>query len=367
MIRSTGKRLIKMIANPQDLRKTKKVLHVNPTVEPLRDELKQSILELYLYDTKSVNVYKDVNLNKLKSLCHTPGITWLNVDVVKPDLIAEISALFDIHPLIAEDIISLSQRPKVDEIDNQIFCVMQMMYFSDLDKSIESEQVSFVLGKNFLLSFQDDETRDHFQPIRNKLEQQNSKFRTKEADFLLYGLLDAIVDNYYIVMDKLGSEIELLEEEVSRGETTDYTMSQINNLRKEMIMFRRNVVPVRDLISNLTYTDNPMISEQNKRYFKDVLDHVIQAIDLSENYRDIVTNIRDLYLNQINLKSNEVMKFLTIVTALLAPATVLGGIFGMNFDNLPWQHNPYGFVFVGALMVGIPILMLWWFRKKGWY
>jgi magnesium transporter len=366
-MKHTGKRILNIIAHPQDLVKTKKVLHVNPTAEPRRDVFKNSVLELHLYNEQKVELFEDIDISKLDNLCASTSIKWLNVDIVNTDVVAKISELFTIHPLIVEDIVSLSQRPKIDEIDDQIFCVMQMMYFSDIDKSIESEQVSFVLGNGFLLSFQDDETKDHFEPIRHKLQQANSKLRARGADFLLYGLLDAIVDNYYLVMDKLGSEIEVLEEQVSRGETSDHTMGQINNLRKEMIMFRRNVVPVRDLISNLTYTDNPRIAEQNKRYFKDVLDHVIQAIDLSENYRDIVTNIRDLYLNQINLRSNEVMKFLAIVTALLAPATVLGGIFGMNFDRLPWQHNPYGFVFVGALMLGIPVLMLWWFRRKGWY
>jgi magnesium transporter len=362
-----GKRLLRMIVSPLDLAKTKKVLHVNPTKESTRVLNNKSTLELYVYDDTRYLLHKDIAASGLRQLMTTDCKKWLNVDVVHTETIEQIQKQFEIHPLIAEDILNENQRPKVDEAEDQIFCVMQMMYFSEIDKSIESEQVSFVLGHHFLISFQDDETRDHFDEVRQKLHIQNSKIRNKGCDFLLYCLLDAIVDNYYIVMDKLGTEIEQLEEKISRGETTEYTMSTINNLRKEMIMFRRNVVPVRDVLNNLCNTDNPLIHDSNRRYFKDVLDHIVQAIDLSDNYRDIVTNIRDLYVNQVNLKSNEVMKFLAIITSLLAPATVLGGIFGMNFDRLPWQHNQYGFAFVALLMIGIPVLMLMWFRKQGWF
>jgi magnesium transporter len=363
----TGKRFFKIIASPLDLARTKKILHVNPTKEIKSIVSDKSKLALYTYDAVKLNKYDDIAADSIRQ--HMTGSLkkWLNVDIVHAGTIAQVQKEFNIHALIVEDILNANQRPKVDEAEDQIYCVMQMLYFNEIDKSVESEQVSFVLGKHFLLTFQDDEARDHFDVIRQKLEIGNSKLRSNGSDFLFYTLLDAIVDNYYIVMDKLGIEIEQLEERISRGETTEYTMSAINNLRKEMIMFRRNVVPVRDVLSNLCYTENTLIEPSNRRYYKDVLDHIVQAIDLSDNYRDIVTNIRDLYVNQVNLKSNEVMKFLAIITSLLAPATVLGGIFGMNFDRLPWQHNQYGFAFVAILMIGIPLLMLTWFKKQGWF
>ncbi|MFM2387158.1 MAG: magnesium/cobalt transporter CorA [Bacteroidota bacterium] len=363
---SKRKKLLQFIANPLDIARTKKVLHVNPTLEKERVHT-NSTLSLYNYDANKCEVHDSIDVAQLPNLLRENTFTWLNVDVVTADILDKIQQHIFIHPLLLEDIAIDNQRPKLDEVDNQIFCVLQMMYFNDLDKSVESEQVSLVLGKEFLISFQADPHRDHFDAARNKLKITASKHRTKGVDFLLYSLLDAIVDNYYLVMDKLGTEIEALEENIAQGETTDYTMSKINNLRKEMIMFRRNVVPVRDILTQLYNTESPLLDPANKRYFKDVQDHILQAIDLSENHRDILNSIRDLYVNQVNLKSNEVMKFLAIITSLLAPATVLGGIFGMNFDKLPWQHNQYGFLFVALLMIGIPIVMLAWFRRQGWF
>jgi magnesium transporter len=353
--------------NPLELVKTKKVLKVNPIDEPTRDVFKSSVIEVFQYSELTQKNHKPVSLETLPNLIIKEQNIWVNVDVVHKETVEKICDLFKVHPLLQEDILSVNQRPKIDEIDNQIYCVLQMMYYNDLDNSIENEQISFVLGKKFLLSFQDDETRDHFNLTRQKLAINSSKIRTNQTDYLLYSLLDAIVDQYYYVMEKLGTSIENLEENISQGITDDYTMNQINNLRKEMIVYRRNIVPLRDLLTSILSNDNGLIEEKNKRYFKDVYDHVIQAVDLSENYRDIVNSIRDLYINQINLKSNAIMKFLTIVTTLLAPATVIGGIFGMNFDKIPYLHNTFGFWLAVGLMLIIPMFMLAYFKKKEWF
>jgi magnesium transporter len=365
-MRETAKKYLTLL-NPLDLIKTKKVLQVNPTVIPTRDAFKNSILNLYTYTANNYHYADNLKIEHLEKAMQPNQNNWLNVDIVRKETVVQLANIFNIHPLIAEDILSENQRPKIDEIDDQIYCVLQMLYYNDIDHSIENEQVSFVLGNNFLISFQDDETRDHFNPIREKLKLANSKCRMYSMDYLLYSLLDTIIDNYYIVMEKLGANIEQLEETISRGKGDQFAMNRINSLRKEMILYRRNIVPAKDVINNLVESDNNLILQKNKRYFKDVQDHIHQAVDLSENYRDVVTNIRDLYINQVNLKSNEVMKFLTIVTALLAPATVIGGIFGMNFDKIPYLHNTNGFWLAVSLMLIIPLLMLWWFRKKGWY
>jgi magnesium transporter len=363
---ATAKKYLSYL-NPLELSKTKKVLKVNPIKEPQRDHFKESQFHLYNYNQDSMSNHQPLNVSELEKVILPNNVYWLNVDIVKPKTIEAIASIFEIHPLIQEDILGINQRPKMDEINDQIFCVLQMMYYNDTDNSIESEQVSFVLGSKYLISFQDDESRDHFNGTRDKLCLSNSKIRHQDADYLLYSLLDNIVDNYYIVMEKLGESIEQLEERISKGITDNYTMNSINSLRKEMIIYRRNIVPVRDLLASILRTDNLLIKETNKKYFKDVQDHIVQAVDLSENYRDVVNSIRDLYLNQINLKANEVMKFLAIVTTLLAPATVIGGIFGMNFDKIPYLHNSNGFALAVSLMLVIPLLMLWWFRKKGWY
>jgi magnesium transporter len=348
-------------------RRNKKLLQVNPTVSASRDALQSSIIEVHSYSNDNYSYTNNIELPELEKICGKQSIDWVNIDIVNDATVNKIAAIFKIHPLIIEDILSTNQRPKMDEIDNQIFCVMQMMYYNNVEHTIESEQISIVLGKDFVLTFQDDASRDHFDPIRDKLKLVLNKYKNNTADYMLHSILDSIVDNYYIVMENLGIAIENLEENISKGNTDAYSMNKINNLRKEMILYRRNVIPAKDVIKSLVFIDNPLISPVNKKYFKDVLDHAEQAVDLSDNYKDIVGNIRDLYINQINLKTNEAMKFLTIITALLAPATVIGGIFGMNFEKLPYIHSSYGFFFAASLMIIIPVVMLYYFKKKDWY
>src|SRR6476661_2484531 len=194
----------------------------------------------------------------------------------------------------------------------------------------------------------------------------NSKLRQRGADYLCYSLLDLIVDNYFFVMEKLGERIEQVEEEVIRN-SNKRSLARINQLRKELIVLKRNIAPVRDLIGGIIRSESELLNDSTTKYFKDVQDHITQAYELSENYRDIMISMQDLYINNVNLKMNEVMKVMAIVTCLLAPATVIGGIFGMNFDkNVVLFHKSWGFYLATSLMLLIPILMLWMFRKKGW-
>jgi magnesium transporter len=265
-----------------------------------------------------------------------------------------------------EDILSVGQRPKMDDMEGLVFCVLNMLYFNEKDSSIESEQISIVLGKNFVISFQEDAYRDVFNPLRERLKLNGSKVRVNKADFLFYSLIDLIVDNYFVVMEKFGEKIELLEEDILRNADTR-SLAKINILRKEMIVLKRSIAPVRELVNGILRSENELIDERTEKYFKDVYDHIVQANDLCENYRDMMMNLHDLYLNNVNLKMNEVMKVMAIVTCLLAPATVIGGIFGMNFEKIPWLHNDLGFfIAVGAMLI-IPIWMIWMFRKKGWF
>jgi magnesium transporter len=223
-----------------------------------------------------------------------------------------------------------------------------------------------VLGKDFVISFQEDETRDVFNPIRERLRLHTSKLRQRGADYLCYTMLDVIVDNYFIVMEKLGDQIEAVEEEVIRGNQRR-SLAKINLLRKELIILKRNFSPVRELVNGFLRSDSELLDDRTTKYFKDVYDHIVQAIDLSENYRDIMTSMQDLYINNVNLRMNEVMKVMAIVTCLLAPATVIGGIFGMNFDAIPYLHNEYGFWIAVGFMLIVPLIMIWLFWKRGWF
>ncbi len=364
----TSKKNYLQLINPLEILRTKKILQNNPTVSPIPPVQQESILSLYEYDQAHSSRNDSISSDEvLVSLFDSNKYYWLNVDILNTQTIEKIGKNIGLHPLIVEDILSKNQRPKSDEIDNLFTCVIHMLYFNEETTSIESEQVSFVLGKNFLITFQDDCIRDLFAPVRDKLKIAATKVRQHGADYLLYALLDAIVDQYFIVLDKLAVQIEKLEEDISRGNSDTYSMNHINDLRKEIMFFKRNAHPVRELMGSIIRSETALIEERNNKYFKDIFDHIIQANDLCETYRDVITNIRDLYLSQVNLKTNEVMKFLAIVTALLAPATVIGGMFGMNFDRIPILHNQNGFWIATSLMIIVPIFMLFYFKRKNWF
>lgn len=354
------------ILNPMEILRTKKVLQVNPTVAPIRKEHTETSITVYEYDKSQ---YHCISLRKVEDCfkyLETDTITWINVDGLRKADVERLCEHFAVHPLIVEDILSIGQRPKTDEINGLVFCLLSMLYYNEKDGIVETEQVSIILGKNFIISFQEDIARDAFNPLRDKLKIDNTKVRQNGGDFLFYTLIDLIVDNYYLVMEKLGDKIEILEEDVIRNANTR-TLSKINMLRKEMIVFKRNIAPVRELVNGILRSESELIEERTGKYFKDVYDHIVQANDLAENYRDMMMNLQDLYLSNVNLKMNEVMKVMAVVTCLLAPATVIGGIFGMNFERLPLLHNQWGFYFSVAAMLIIPIIMISIFRKRGWF
>jgi magnesium transporter len=321
---------------------------------------------VYDYDTTSVDIRELKTIPECFSFLDSPKITWLNVDGLRKTDVEKICTHYGIHNLIIEDILSIGQRPKMDEIEGVVFCLLNMLYYSEKNSAVEVEQVSIVLGNNFVISFQEDANKDVFNPLRDRLKVSGSKVRQQKADYLFYSLIDLIVDNYFLVMEKLGEKIEGLEEDIVRHANTR-TLAKINMLRKEMIVLKRSIAPVRELVNGILRSDSELIEERTEKYFKDVYDHILQANDLAENYRDMMMNLNDLYLSNVNLKMNEVMKVMTVVTCLLAPATVIGGIFGMNFEIIPLLHNKWGFFISVGLMLFIPLAMLRVFRKRGWF
>jgi magnesium transporter len=360
------KQYLDYILNPMELLRTKKVLHVNPTAEPSRKEPAQSIISVFDYDKEKVNRYDVKKVEETFNYLDAETITWINTDGIRKDNVEKICNHFCIHSLIAEDILSTGQRPKTDEIDGVVFCLLNMLSFDEANAALETEQVSIILGRNFVISFQEDAERDPFNALREKLKITGSKVRQNGADFLFYSLLDYIVDHYFLVMEKMGDKIELLEEDIIKN-SNNRSLVKINTLRKEMIVLKRSIAPVRELVGSILRSDSELIEDKTEKYFKDVYDHIIQAYDLSENYRDMIMTLQDLYLSNVNLRMNEVMKVMAIVTCLLAPATVIGGIFGMNFENVKWLHNNSTFIIAACAMVGIPIIMIRIFKKRGWF
>lgn len=347
-------------------RRTREILQQNPNIIPHREDSKEIRITVHDYNSSVLEVHEIDMVEGCFQYMNSDTISWINIDGIRKADVEIICNHFGVHPLIQEDILSVNQRPKMDEMDNILFCLLNMLYYNDQKHTVEQEQISIVMGKNFLISFQEDAKRDVFNSLREKLKMANSRLRQGDADYLCYTMLDMIVDQYFVVMDNLGDRIEDLEEEVVRN-TNKRTLAQINLVRKEIIVLKRNIGPVRDLVNGFIRSDSELIEERTLKYFKDVHDHIIQAADLSENYRDMMINMHDLYINNVSLKLNEVMKVMAIVTCLLAPATVIGGIFGMNFETIPWLNNPYGFFGAVAVMLLIPIAMLWVFKKREWF
>jgi len=346
--------------------RTKEILQVNPTVLPQREEAKEVKISVYEYNSSTIQEYGVETVAECLHCKDNDYISWINIDGLRKNDVETVCNYYGIHPLVIEDILSINQRPKMDEVDGILFCLLNMLYFNDQKKTVEAEQISIVLGKNFVLSFQEDSQRDVFNPIRTKLKLNNVKIRQRGADYLCYSLLDMIVDNYFIVMEKLSEQIELVEEEVIRNSNTR-SLASINQLRKELIVLKRNFAPVRDLLGGIIRSESDLLEDRHTKYYKDVYDHIVQAADLSENYRDVIMSMQDLYINNVNLKMNEVMKVMAIVTCLMAPATVIGGIFGMNFEVIPYIHNRWGFFLAVGCMLLIPLWMLRLFRKRGWF
>jgi len=357
---------ISYLLNPLELLRTKKVLQVNQPVIAERKEPEETSIFVFDYDAANITSKQMNHVPDCFPYIDSPTVSWINVDGLRKNDVEAICNHYGIHYLILEDILSLGQRAKMDEINGLLFCLMNMLYFNEKDSAVEHEQISIVLGKNFVISFQEDADRDVFNPLRERLKINNTKLRQNGADFLFYSLIDMIVDNYFVVMEKLGEKIEELEEDIVKRPDTR-SLAKINLLRKEMIVLKRSVSPVRELVNGILRNDSELIQERTGKYFKDVYDHILQANDLVENYRDMMMNLHDLYLSNVNLKMNEVMKVMAVVTCLLAPATVIGGIFGMNFEAIPLLHNKWGFFISVGLMLFIPIVMIRLFKRRGWF
>ena len=363
---TTPKKYLQIIFPFFNTTRTKEIFRVNPTVIPVREEAKETTIYVYDYNATALNEKDLKNVEDCFAYKDNNNISWINIDGIRKTEVETLCQHYGIHYLLMEDILSIGQRPKMDEVDDVLFCLLNMLYFNDKEGSVETEQISIVLGKKFVLSFQEFKDKDVFNPLREKLRISNTRLRQSNADYLCYSMIDLIVDNYYNVLEKLGEKIEELEEEIIRYGNTR-SLARISSLRKELIVLKRNIAPVRDMVNGFLRSESELLEERTQKYFKDVYDHIVQASDLVENYRDMMITLQDLYMNKVNLKLNEVMKVMTIVTCLLAPATIIGGIFGMNFDVIPLAHQQAGFYIALGLMFLIPVWMIITFKRRGWF
>jgi magnesium transporter len=295
----------------------------------------------------------------------TPTVTWINIDGLhEVRIIEKIGKHFSIHPLILEDILHTGQRPKMEDFEDYIFLVVKMFYYDEKDDEIKMEQVSLLLGSNFVISFQEREG-DIFNPIRERIRNHKGRIRMMKADYLGYALLDTIVDNYFIILEKIGEDIENMEEELVTKPTPE-TLQTIHNLKRELIVLRKSIWPLREVVNSLERGESPLINEATGVYLRDVYDHTIQVIDTIETFRDMVSGMLDIYLSSISNKMNEVMKVLTIIATIFIPLTFVAGIYGMNFEFMPELKWHWGYFAALLVMVAVAVIMVFYFRRKRW-
>ncbi len=331
---------------------------------PVRPVLSSVILELITYNREKYDKYEGLEPDEIVSRLQPDRVNWVNLDGLNnQDIIEKLQSHFCLHSLLIEDVLA-DQRPKAEEYEGYLFFTLKMLYRID-GMEIDYEQVSFVLGNNYLLSFQEKEG-DLFDGFRDRIRLDLGKVRKKQADYLLYRLIDIIVDNYYNVLDRIGDVIEEIEENVYDN-PTNKTFHKIQLLKKELIYLRKALYPLREALSKVIKGESEFIMEENIRYFSDVYDHVSHLIDSLDTYKDLTSSLLDIHINAMNTKMNEVMKVLTVISTIFMPLTFIVGVYGMNFDVMPELRWPLGYYVVWGVMFVIVILMLFYFRRKKWF
>jgi magnesium transporter len=291
-------------------------------------------------------------------------VVWINIDGLHDiDLLTGVGGLFSLHPLVLEDVANTAKRPGIDDYRDYLYMAVKMLT-QGADR-IDYEQVSLVLGKGYVISFQEKEG-DVFEGIRNRIRENKGRIRKKGADYLAYSLLDAVVDNYYYILEKFGENIEGIEERLSAGEYEE-SLGNIYSIKREALLLRKAVWPVREVINFLTKGESGLVAKETVVYFRDIYDHVIQVIDTTETFRDMISTLVDIYMSGVSNRMNEVMKTLTIFAAIFIPLTFIAGIYGMNFEYMPELGWKWGYFAVLGIMSAVTVSLVVFFKKKKWF
>jgi magnesium transporter len=326
---------------------------------------RQVSIRVINYDHERCEEKAITGLSECFNFAAAIGVTWLNVEGLhEVELIRKIGECQGFHPLMLEDIVNTDQRPKVEDYGDYLYIVLKMLNTLRTGE-IAMEQISLVVGANFVISFQEGLEGDPFDPIRERIRSGKGKIRTMGTDYLAYALIDAVVDGYFGVLERVGERIEELEEAVVATPSPE-TVRNIHSMKREMIILRKSLWPLREVLGALERRESPLISESITIYLRDVYDHTIQAIDAVEAYRDILSGLLDVYLSSLSNRMNEIMKFLTIIGTIFIPLTFIAGVYGMNFQNIPEYHWRWGYQFCLLVMLAISIVMIFYFKRKKW-
>jgi magnesium transporter len=328
-------------------------------------KIERSKIAILDYSETEVREREVETLDQCFARTRAPGVTWVSVTGVHDvEVLQRLGACFNLHPLVLEDITNTDQRPKLEDYEGYLFIVAKTFDSAATDLDAYVDQVSLILGSNFVISFEERES-DLFDPIRERIADGRGHLRKAGADYLAYSLIDAVVDRYFVVLEALGEKVEDLEEKLVT-DPTSATLQVVRQLKSEMIVLRKAVWPLREVIASLGRGESPLIQETTAVYLRDVHDHIIEVIDTMETYREMVSGMLDIYLSSISLRMNEIMKVLTIIATIFIPLTFVAGVYGMNFRYMPEISSPWGYPAVLAVMALAAGGMLLYFRKRKW-
>ncbi|MEK6709172.1 MAG: magnesium/cobalt transporter CorA [Nitrospinota bacterium] len=300
-----------------------------------------------------------------RALKDSPAMTWIRVEGIhETEVLRQLGEAFGIHALVLEDILHTEQRPKVEDYDDYLYVVLKVLLYDGEAKRISVEQLSIVLGKNFVITFEEKD-RGLFEPILKRIREAKGRFRSRGVDYLFHTLVDVVVDHYFVILERLGEDVEELEEDVIE-DPTPQVMHRIFDARVNMLILRRALYPLRDLTNLLVREDYALIGEEVEVYFRDVYDHAVQLIETVEVSRDMVQNMADLYISVVNNRLNEVIKMLTLIATIFIPLTFISSVYGMNFKYMPELEHPWGYFAIWGVMIGLGVSMLGYFKRRGW-
>ena len=322
-------------------------------------------IQVICYNKDLYEVHDDIDIDGLKQLRDKNGISWINViGVHDVEILRQIGEIFDIHPLTVEDIANTSQRPKFEDYHEYLFCVLNMIQYDEKDKELTLEHLSIVTGKNYVISFQE-EAGDVFDGVRTRFSQNKGKLRVTGSDMCMYALMDAIVDGYFLALERLGDGIESCEDALFEKEQK-MNLAVVHGYKREILDFRKSVWPLREELSMLQKSDSRLITRDTQVYLRDVYDHVIQVLDMLDSDVNILSSIHDTYLSLTSNRMNEIMKVLTTIATIFNPLTFIAGVYGMNFEHMPELHWTFGYAFVWAIMIVVAVSLVIVFKKSKW-
>jgi magnesium transporter len=330
-------------------------------VTPAPSSLTLSVVE---YDESQLIEKEHITIEECLESIDKPIMTWVQVyGTYDSTLVNSLGNHFKLHPLVLEDILNQNQRSKIETYDNQIFIVSRVLIYNEQTRELLDKQLSLILGPNYLISFL---AKDEgaFKPIKERIEQ-GKRIRKQGSDYLAYALLDLVVDHYFTILEKIDANLDQLEAELSHS-SSPKILGRIQHAKRDMIFLRKSVWPMRDVINRFQHLDSPLVTANTQLYLRDIYDHVIQVIDVIEGFRDVVSGMLDIYLSNINIRTNEIMKVLTIVSTIFVPLTFISSLYGMNFDYMPELHSQWGYPIAVFFMAAVAFVMLIYFRRKKW-